>query len=445
MDPVLDLSCALLCVTGLDGSCKYLSPSWQALLDPQVAQLVAAPQQTWWHCLHPDDRPLVLQAFEQLRLGKLTVSIEVRHACMGGNYRWFLWCAALQATDYQIHILAQDITDCKQVEFQLHQTLRAYMAQQEVKTSSSLAEVCDRAAVQSDPGDMELAPLYLQQPRSFLNQTQGQPPQDCRCHLNQEHYNLMIDLQQALINGEFCLHYQPIIALHTHQIEGFEALLRWQHPQKGLLTPDQFIPLAEETGLILPIGAWVIQESCRQLQVWQKQYREPLTMSVNLSCKQLAQVDLVDLVLDSLRQAGLSCQSLKLELTESVMIVDAPQTIELLARLHELGIHLCIDDFGTGYSCLSYLQYCPTKGLKVDRCFVRQLDNPVSLEILRSTLTMAHNLGLSVVAEGIETHSQLSQLQLLQCDYGQGYWFSQPLPADQATDWLGQDSVALRC
>ncbi|MFN2492542.1 MAG: putative bifunctional diguanylate cyclase/phosphodiesterase [Pyrinomonadaceae bacterium] len=238
------------------------------------------------------------------------------------------------------------------------------------------------------------------------------------------------DLRRALERREFCLYYQPIMKLETGNIIGFEALVRWQHPERGLVAPTEFIPRAEETGLIMPIGLWVLEEACRQLQEWQQHSAADhmLTISVNLSGKQLAQPDLIEQIQNVLERTHLDPRCLKLEMTESVVMENADAIISKFRRLRELGVQLSIDDFGTGYSSLSYLHTFPVTTLKIDRSFVSKMHlGTENLEIARTITTLAHNLGMEVVAEGVETEEQVEQLRALRCEYGQGYLFSKPL------------------
>lgn len=243
------------------------------------------------------------------------------------------------------------------------------------------------------------------------------------------------DLRRAVHGNELSLNYQPIVSLATGQIIGFEALARWIHPQRGFIPPSDFIPVAEDTGLILPLGEWVLREACRQVRAWEQAYPalEPLIISVNLSAKQLDQKGLVELVHSILQETGLPAVRLKLEITESVLMSNAEHSIVLIQQLRDLGICISIDDFGTGYSSLSYLHRFPIDTLKVDRSFVSGLGNTSeNVEIVQTIIMLAHNLGIEVVAEGVETTEQLAQLQQMNCGYGQGYYYSKPLDQSRA-------------
>jgi diguanylate cyclase (GGDEF)-like protein len=243
---------------------------------------------------------------------------------------------------------------------------------------------------------------------------------------------LEIALRQAIQNQELVLHYQPIVLIRSKETIGFEALVRWQHPEQGLLNPGEFIQLAEKTGLIIPLGWWVLREACRQLKTWQDDSTEAknLFVSVNMSSKQFSQGDVVEKIQSILADTQLQGKNLKLEITESVLIENSVSIVEQLIRIRELGIKLSIDDFGTGYSSLSYLYRFPFDTLKIDRSFIEDADTSYDkLEILQSMVRLAWNLGLELVAEGIETEKHYSQLKALRCESGQGYLFSRPLAA----------------
>ena len=253
--------------------------------------------------------------------------------------------------------------------------------------------------------------------------------------------NLQIenDLRIAVYEGQMVLHYQPIVTVHDQALTGFEALVRWNHPRLGIVPPARFIPIAEETGLIIPLGAWVLEESCRQMREWRAELEDTgqLTMSVNISSKQLAQPDLVSFVKGVLERNSLSPQCLKLELTESVFLQDAPRATETLRSLKELGVQIVVDDFGTGYSSLNYLKLMPVDTLKIDRGFISGQDNcQQNLEIVRSIISLARNLGLQVIAEGVENEEQLRNLINQQCDAAQGFMFSKPVDNYKATQLI---------
>ncbi|AVR96283.1 bifunctional diguanylate cyclase/phosphodiesterase [Pseudoduganella armeniaca] len=248
----------------------------------------------------------------------------------------------------------------------------------------------------------------------------------------QERLRIESALRNALVRQEFVLHYQPQLDLATGAIVGVEALLRWQHPELGMVAPQRFIGLAEETGLIVPIGAWVMRTACAQAQAWRAAGLPPLRMAVNLSARQFAQPDLVQSIAAVLAETGLPPACLELELTESLFVDDVARAVALLHELKNLGVALSIDDFGTGYSSLSYLRTFPIDVLKIDRTFVGQIDGDSDqAAIVVSIIALAHNLQLKVIAEGVETAEQLAFLRAHECDQVQGYYFSRPVPAEE--------------
>ena len=250
---------------------------------------------------------------------------------------------------------------------------------------------------------------------------------------------LETDLRQALARGEFRLRYQPIVSLETGHVSGFEALLRWQHPTRGLLAPDTFLSLAEDTGLILPIGTWVIQESCRQVNAWRKKLRNQfqVDMSVNLSARQFSQPNLVTELRGALDAQGLPGSSLLLEITESVLMDDPEAARRTLATLRGLQVRLVLDDFGTGYSSLSHLHEFPIDMFKIDRSFVARMgEDGANFDLVRTIVHLARHLSMSVVAEGVETEGQLGRLRTLRCDGAQGFYFSPAVTPDAAEQIL---------
>jgi diguanylate cyclase (GGDEF)-like protein/PAS domain S-box-containing protein len=246
------------------------------------------------------------------------------------------------------------------------------------------------------------------------------------------------DLRQALDQHELQLYYQPIVNLHTHQLTGFEALLRWQHPERGLISPSQFIPNAEENGLIVPIGEWVIRQACQQLQRWTIQFplAHALKLSINLAWKQFVEPKLVQCLDQILLDTGLNGNALILEVTESMLMTPGQDTLNTLQQLKARDIQLSIDDFGTGYSSLSYLHRFPMDTLKIDRTFVSRMETLENFEIVKTIITLAHTLGMSVVAEGVETPKQFEQLRSLGCELAQGYYLSLPLESQAVTALL---------
>lgn len=257
-----------------------------------------------------------------------------------------------------------------------------------------------------------------------------------------ERLTLEADLHRALEREEFKLYYQPIISLETGRLSGFEALLRWQHPKRGLVSPNEYIHVVEDTGLILPVGRWVILEACNQLRHWQTQYEtaSSLTMSINLSGKQFIDRDLFAFIGQVLNTTKLTDNTLLLEVTESVMMENIELSAALLTKFRSRRIRTCIDDFGTGYSSLSYLQQLPIDRLKIDHSFVARMgDDPKSLEIVHTIISLAQTLGTQVIAEGAETAEQVARLKIWKCQYGQGFYFSTPLPPDAASEFLAAD------
>ena len=254
---------------------------------------------------------------------------------------------------------------------------------------------------------------------------------------------LETDLRRAIERNEFRLYYQPVVSLETGRIAGFEGLVRWQHPQRGLLGPAAFVPIAEETGLIIPIGRWVLREACRQMRQWQERFptMNDLTISVNLSGKQFAQARLVEDVDEALKESGLAPGRLRLEITESVVMENAPSAVATIDQLRGLQVKVDIDDFGTGYSSLSYLQRFSADHLKIDRSFVSNIgsDRGENAEIVRTIVTLAHHLGMDAVAEGVETQDQLTTLRELGCQSFQGYLFAEPLTDAEANRMLERD------
>jgi diguanylate cyclase (GGDEF)-like protein/PAS domain S-box-containing protein len=254
---------------------------------------------------------------------------------------------------------------------------------------------------------------------------------------------LRADLQRALASNQFELHYQPVVRLGDGRASGVEALLRWRHPERGLVPPDHFIPFAEEVGLIVPIGRWVLREGCRQAVVMQRTLDEPMSMAVNLSVKQLQHSDIVADVRDALAESGLDPALLTLEITETVMMTDTELVVQRLKELKELGVRLAMDDFGTGYSSLSYLSRFPVDILKMDRSFLREDASPETAGLATAVVSLGDTLNLEVVAEGIELSEQWTTLRDLGCDKGQGFFFARPMDSDSVLDFLRSSQAAV--
>ncbi len=250
---------------------------------------------------------------------------------------------------------------------------------------------------------------------------------------------LEADLRGALERREFVLYYQPIMDLKTQQLTGFEALVRWNHPKRGLVYPMEFIPLAEENGLICPIGEWILAEACRGLKQLQEQHPgpQPLSMSINISSKQFSQRDLVEKLAGFLRETGVDPQRLALEITETMIMENVEAAVETMTRLRDMGVHLHIDDFGTGHSSLSYLHRFPVNALKIDRSFIKKLAADGSnKEIIMSIISLANSLKVDVIAEGVEMEHQLSKIKEMHCGYGQGFFFAHPMSSQDIGEWL---------
>jgi len=257
---------------------------------------------------------------------------------------------------------------------------------------------------------------------------------------------LETELRRGIERNEFQNWYQLIVSLETGEICGLEALVRWNHPTRGLIHPSEFIPVAEETGLIVPIGASVLMDACRQGKFLQETYpsQQHLAVSVNLSARQFAQPDLIQQVEQALAETGLEASCLKLEITETMVMQDPEAAKKMLTKLKSLGVKIEMDDFGTGYSSLSYLRSYPLDTLKIDRCFVSDMEKDTDkAEITRTIVTLAHTLGLEVIAEGIETEEQYASLKQMGCGYGQGYYFSIPVNAEAARDLVAVHSQGL--
>jgi EAL domain-containing protein (putative c-di-GMP-specific phosphodiesterase class I) len=247
------------------------------------------------------------------------------------------------------------------------------------------------------------------------------------------------ELRTAIEEEQFLLYYQPTIDLRTGRLTGVEALVRWQHPRRGIVPPMEFIPLAEESGLIVPLGQWAIQEACRQVRLWQKEIPadEPIALGVNLSARQLRHPNIVRDVADALDDSGLPPSRLILEITESVLMIDTAATLNRLFQLKSLGVRLAVDDFGTGYSSFAYLRRFPVDILKIDKSFVDGVaTEPTASALVDAMIRIGKTLRLETVAEGIERVEQADQLRVLQCDIGQGYLFSRPLPSDAISTFL---------
>jgi diguanylate cyclase (GGDEF)-like protein len=247
------------------------------------------------------------------------------------------------------------------------------------------------------------------------------------------------ELRSGLKDSQFCLFYQPILSLDSGKLIGFEALIRWNHPARGLLSPADFLPVAEESGLIIPIGYWVLQEACSQVCRWQENFNteQPLSINVNISLKQFTQADFIPQVQRVLAETGLDPSRLHLEITESVLIDNTASARETFEALNKMGIQLQVDDFGTGYSSLSYLHQFPIHSIKIDRSFIREIvQGEKNHDLVRTMVMMAGNMGMDSIAEGVETDEQMQILKDLGCKYGQGYLIARPMGSEPARAWM---------
>ncbi len=258
-----------------------------------------------------------------------------------------------------------------------------------------------------------------------------------------ERLTLTTELRQVIEQGGLTLFYQPKVSIATGQIIGVEALVRWPHPQKGLIMPNQFIPLAEQTGLIRPLSQWVLKDALRQLRAWNKADLD-ITVAINLSMRDLRDPRLSDEIARLLDEWSVDPSRLHVEITETMILADPQQTMAVVTQLHEMGITFCIDDFGTGYSSLSYLKELPASGIKIDKSFVMGLlTNASDAAIVQSVIDLAHNLGRITVAEGVETVEVWDRLAALGCDVAQGYYMGHPMPADTFREWLLESPFGL--
>ena len=256
--------------------------------------------------------------------------------------------------------------------------------------------------------------------------------------LAQKQLTMEQELRHAVTRNQLCLHFQPQIAIRTGKVVGLEALVRWQHPDNGMVSPGEFIPLSESTGLIVPIGEWVLKEACEQNKRWLKQGLR-MVVAVNISARQFQHPKFLEMVLGILNETGLPPEHLELEITESVLVGDVQQSVRILQVLRNHGVHLSIDDFGTGYSSLNYLKSFPLNNLKVDQSFVRSMPtSPQDAAIAQTIISLGHKMDMQVIAEGVETQTHLDQLASYSCDVIQGFMFARPMPVEQLDKWMQQ-------
>ena len=339
---------------------------------------------------------------------------------------------------------SEDTTEAIKVANQLNRVLSVpfKLREQDVFTSTRIGLVFNRLDEDFHPQDLIQA-SYTAMYRAKVSGKSRHEVYATKMHEQaRERLQLEADLNQALSDREFKLYYQPIVCLKTGRISGFEALVRWISPTRGFVSPGAFIPIAEETGSIVPMGKWILETACYQMQQWCEQFPEAreVVMSVNLSSRQFAQIDLIAQIQEALIVSGLNAANLKLEITESMVMDDVENTIVLLHQLKELGVKISMDDFGTGFSSFSYLHRFPTDTLKIDRSFVSNMSQGVkNQEIVSTIIILAHKLGMDAIAEGIETESEREIIESFDCEYGQGYFFAKPLPEPDATRLLADN------
>lgn len=399
---------------------------------------------------------------DPLRLGVLYVHLDqlgLVNSSLGqttGNYMWIELMARLRARLPKAARIARiDEDDCAialptldKAELEaLANTLRDDVAQpilipprQSVVTETNIGIAVTQPdyvyTAENLLRDAHTAMLRAQS----LGQTQYQVFATGMLEANLQRFTLEGELRQGIAEQQFELYYQPIVALQTGQIAGFESLVRWQHPARGFISPGMFVPLAEETGLIIPLGQWICETACQQAYKWKLQFPDrPLLISINLSGRQFEQLNLLDQLANSFRGRTLEGLIFKLEITESMVMGDVEAAIDLMFQLRSLGCKLSLDDFGTGYSSLSYLRRFPIDTLKVDQSFVRNMQSSSEdLAIVRTIVDLAHTLAMDVIAEGVETADDVAALRSLGAEYGQGYYWAKPLPVNAATELLQQ-------
>lgn len=353
--------------------------------------------------------------------------------------------ARVGADEFAIAFKTEDTVEAIEVANNLDRELAVpfQLSEQNIFTSVSIGLVFNRLNENFQPADL----LQASHTAMYKAKASGKNRHEVFATKMHEQalkrLELEADLNQAIADQEFELYYQPIISLTTGMPTGFEALVRWQSPSRGFVSPGAFIPIAEETGLIVPMGKWILETACRQMQQWREEFvgAESVMMSVNLSSRQFAQPNLIAQIQETLILTGLEPANLKLEITESMVMDDVEDTIILLNQLKELKINISMDDFGTGFSSFNYLHRFPIDTLKVDRSFVSNMSQgDKNVEIVNTIIILAHRLGMDVIAEGIETELEKEILQGFNCEYGQGYFFAKPLSAKDATELLAHNT-----
>jgi diguanylate cyclase (GGDEF)-like protein len=357
--------------------------------------------------------------------------------------------ARLGGDEFTLLVDVDDTAQAIAVAERIEQALRAPLALggTEVFCSASIGLAVNTAAGESPDELLRYADSAMYEAKRLSGGRGGFAVFKEEMHANAAiALQLQNDLRRALEREEFCLYYQPIVRLSTERVIGFEALVRWNHPERGLLSPGHFISAAEETGLIIGIGAWVLREACRQMCLWESEFgTDRLSiMSVNVSGRQLTQRSFYSDLERVLRETGAEPHRIQLEITESVLLDNSDFVGATLLRLRNLGIRIAFDDFGTGYSSLSYLQRYPVDALKIDQSFVRGIDGRSSnSEIIKTIVALGDTLSMRVVAEGVETAEQLHVVRALGCSSAQGYYFAKPMPSSQVAEFLGIDELRL--
>src|SRR6266545_4372479 len=449
----------------ITGNQIFFSPRWKAMLGYAEHQIGTAPEE-WFSRIHADDRERLevrLAAHRKRLITHFEHEYRILHS--DGEYRWMLcrglavWDEAGQAIRLlgclrpgdtvsrlggdEFIILLEDMADLAATSDTVERIQQVLAVPLDLDGHDVFTTVSIGVAL-STLGYDSAEEMVRDADTAMYHAKMGGKSRyvifDPAMHAQViSQLQLESDLRWAIERQELRVHYQPIVMLQTGAIVGYEALVRWQHPQRGLLYPADFITIAEETDLIVPLGWWVLNEACQQVRIWQTQFptKELLSMNVNLSAKQLAQPDVASRIAQALDQTRLDARHLKLEITESTLIESKPATIATLAEIRGLGVQLCIDDFGTGYSSLSYLHHFPIDVLKIDRSFISRIGPTGDQgEIVHTILTLAKTLGLQAVAEGTETTQQLDLLKIFECDYGQGWLFSCALDQADATALL---------